>query len=121
MKSGSAGAGGGQDLLRSIAAMVTGQQGGLTGLAEAFQQKGLGDIVSSWIGTGANLPISADQIQQVLGSEQIQAFAQMAGLSPDSAGSQLAELLPGVVDRLTPDGEIPKGSNLMSTLLDFLR
>jgi len=84
--------------------MLSSQQGGLSGLAQTFQQKGLGDLVSSWIGTGQNLPISADQIQQVLGNEQIQAFAQKMGISTSEAGSNLAEFLPGVVDKLTPDG-----------------
>jgi uncharacterized protein YidB (DUF937 family) len=69
-------------------------------LAEAFQQKGLEDIVSSWIGTGQNLPVSADQILQVLGNDQIQALAEEVCTSREAAGPQLAELLPGIVDKL---------------------
>lgn len=61
--------GGGQSLASSVLEMLGNQEGGLSGLAGLFQQKGLGDIVSSWIGTGANLPISAEQIQHVLGNE----------------------------------------------------
>ncbi len=115
------GGGGGQGLVTSIVEMLGNQQGGLSGMAEAFQQKGLGGIVSSWIGTGQNLPISADQIQQVLGSEQIQAFAQKAGISTEAAGPQLAELLPGIVDKLTPGGQVPQGGDLMSAGLGLLQ
>ncbi len=113
--------GGGQGLVTSIVEMLSNRQGGLSGLAEAFQQKGLGDIVSSWIGTGQNLPVSADQIQQVLGDEQIRALAQKSGISTDAAGSQLAELLPGIVDKLTPGGQIPQGGDLMSSGMGFLK
>ena len=80
----------------------------------------MGDIVSSWIGTGANLPVSAEQIQQVLGNEQVRAFAQKTGSSPEAATSQLAGILPGIVDKLTPGGEVPKG-DLMSTGMGLLK
>lgn len=59
-----------------------------------LSEKGLGDIVNWWVSTGQNLPIGAEQIQRVLGSEQIQQFASKVGLSPDLASSKLAELLP---------------------------
>ncbi len=112
---------GGQGLVTSIVEMLSSRQGGLSGLAEAFQQKGLGDIVSSWIGTGQNLPVSADQVQQVLGEEQVRTLAQKSGISTDAAGSQLADLLPGIVDKLTPGGQIPQGGDLMSSGMGFLQ
>jgi uncharacterized protein YidB (DUF937 family) len=118
---GAEGGEGGQTLVSSIVGMLSSQEGGLSGLAQAFQQKGLGDLVSSWIGTGHNLPVSADQIQQVLGNEQIQAFAQRMGISTSEAGSKLAEFLPGVVDKLTPDGQVPRGGDLMSAGAGFLQ
>ena len=122
---GAAGSGGAQSLVTSIVELLGSQQGGLSGLVGAFQQKGLGDIVSSWIGTGANLPITAEQVQMGLGQESIQAFAGKLGISPESAGSQLAELLPGIVDKLTPGGQVPASGDLMSTgmglLKDFLQ
>jgi uncharacterized protein YidB (DUF937 family) len=112
---------GGSGLVGSVLEMLSSRQGGIAGLAESFVQNGLGHVVSSWIGTGANLPVSADQLQQVLGSEQIQSFAQKAGISPEAAGSQLANLLPGVVDKLTPGGEVPReGSDLMSVGMKLL-
>lgn len=113
--------GSGQGLVASVLEMLSNRQGGISGLAEAFQQKGLGHIVSSWIGTGGNLPVSAEQIHQVLGNEQIQAVAQKMGISPEAAGSQVAELLPGIVDKLTPGGQVPQGGDLMSTGLGLLK
>ena len=114
------GGSGGQGLITSIVEMLSKQQGGLAGPAAAFQQKGLGEIVSSWIGTGQNLPVSADQIQQVLGEGQLRNFAQEAGISTQAAGSKLADLLPGVVDKLTPGGQVPEGDDLKSAGLGLL-
>lgn len=84
--------------------------GGLGGLVQSFQDKGLGDLVSSWVGKGENLPISADQIQSVLGNETVQNLASKFGLSGDNLSSMLAQYLPGIVDKLTPDGTLPKDS-----------
>lgn len=112
---------GGQGLAGSILEMLNSREGGIAGLASAFQQNGLGEIVSSWIGTGQNLPVSAEQIQQVLGSEQIQALAQKLGISPETAAPRIAELLPGIVDKLTPGGEVPEGGDLLSRGLGLLQ
>lgn len=107
------GAGGGQSALLSAAlSLLGGQGGGLNGLVQAFSKQGMGDVVNSWVGTGQNLPISADQISKVLGSQQVSQFASQAGLTPDAAGSTLASLLPALVDKLTPDGQIPAGGQL---------
>ena len=81
--------------------------GGLQGLVTAFQQGGLGGVVASWISTGENLPISAEQLQSVLGSEQVQAIASRLGLDPQEVAGHLARLLPQVVDKLTPGGTLP--------------
>ena len=98
-----------------------GSQGsGLGGLVQALQKNGLGDVVSSWISTGQNLPISAEQIQRGLGSGLLQQFANTAGLSQESASSKLAEILPGVVDKLTPDGKLPE-SGLLAQALNFFK
>lgn len=96
-------------LAGGIMHMLNSQPGGLSGLIQTFQEKGLGGVVNSWVSTGQNLPISAEQIRGVLGSEQVQQFATKAGISPDVASSKLAELLPVVVDKLTPDGKVPEG------------
>ena len=85
---------------------------GLGGLVEAFQAKGLGDVVASWIGTGQNLPVSAEQIQSVLGSGLVQQLAARVGLPPEAATALLAQILPQAVDRLTPEGTVPAGGLL---------
>lgn len=79
---------------------------------EAFQAKGLGDVVASWIGTGQNLPVSAEQIQSVLGSGLVQQLAARVGLPPEAATALLAQILPQAVDRLTPEGTVPAGGLL---------
>lgn len=94
-------------------------KGGISGLVDAFQKAGLGNIVSSWIGTGENLPISAEQIGRVFGNDQVEAFADQAGVPREAAGSRLAELLPGIVDKLTPGGQMPQG-DLMSAGMRLL-
>jgi uncharacterized protein YidB (DUF937 family) len=82
------------------------QAQGLGELVSTFQQKGLAGIVNSWVGTGANLPISADQIEQALGQQRVQQIAANFGLDPEVLKGQLAQVLPTVVDRLTPSGKI---------------
>ncbi len=88
------------------------QTGGLQGLINAFRDKGMGDAVASWISTGKNLPISGEQLQSVLGSEQLQAIAQRLGVSSTEAADGLATALPEAIDKLTPTGELPQGSLL---------
>jgi len=84
-------------------------QGGLEGLVQQFSQAGLGHIVQSWIGGGANLPVSADQLQQALGDSHLSELAQKLGTSPSEISGQLAQVLPGLVDKLTPNGQLPQG------------
>ena len=89
-----------------------GMSRGLGGLVDLFNQHGLGDVMSSWVSTGRNLPISPDQIQSVLGSAQVQALAAKAGIDASRAGQIIAEILPQLVDRATPNGELPAGGIL---------
>lgn len=82
--------------------------GGLGGLLQHLQQGGLGEAVSSWVSTGANLPVSADQLQSALnGHPALAGLAQQAGLSQADLMGQLAHFLPQVVNHLTPDGQAP--------------
>jgi uncharacterized protein YidB (DUF937 family) len=108
-------------LATGLLQMINNQPGGLPGLVQSFHDKGLGNLVSSWVGTGQNLPISAEQIQHVLGSEQVKQLAAKAGISPDVAGSSLAQLLPTLVDRLTPNGQMAQHSNLLETGMSLLQ
>jgi uncharacterized protein YidB (DUF937 family) len=72
--------GGGNSPVSAVLQMVNNQPGGLSGLLQTFQEKGLGGIASSWVGKGANETISADQIQNVLGNDHIKQFAEKAGI-----------------------------------------
>jgi uncharacterized protein YidB (DUF937 family) len=121
--SGTAGAGDAhKSLATDLLGMVSGggTSGGLTGLVNMFNQKGLGDIVSSWVSTGRNLPISPEQIQAVLGSSQVQALAAKAGIDPSKASAAIAQILPQLVDKATPNGQISTGG-VMDALSGFLK
>ncbi len=83
------------------------QQGGVQGLVEKFQQNGLGGIVQSWVGTGANQAVSTDQISQVLGSDMVKNLAAKFGIPADQIASVIAQHLPAAVDQITPNGTIP--------------
>lgn len=83
--------------------------GGLAGLVQTLQKNGLGDIVNSWVGTGNNLPVTPQQIQQGLGGDLLKQLATKAGISTEAAGAQLASLLPDLIDKLTPTGKIEAG------------
>jgi uncharacterized protein YidB (DUF937 family) len=90
--------------------------GGLKGLVQSFHDKGLGGIVSSWVGTGANQPVSPEQVTQALGPEKMQQMAQAAGTNQGAVASQLASLLPSIIDKLTPQGSIPDSGALAKGL-----
>jgi uncharacterized protein YidB (DUF937 family) len=108
-------------LASSVMQMINNQPGGLSGLVQQFHDKGLGSLVSSWVSTGQNLPISADQIQHALGSDQVKELAAKAGISPEAASSHLAQLLPMLVDKLTPNGQVSETSSLLQSGMDMLK
>jgi uncharacterized protein YidB (DUF937 family) len=85
----------------------SGGLGGLGGLLQRFQNAGLGDAAASWVGTGANLPVSADQIKAALSDGPLRTLAEHAGLSEDETASHLSGLLPQMIDKLTPQGQLP--------------
>lgn len=88
------------------------QVGGIAGLQQMFQQKGLGSVVSSWVGTGQNLPISADQLHNVLQGGALQDLAAKSGMDTTQLAGLFSALLPHVVDKLTPNGQVPDASAL---------
>lgn len=106
-----AGAGGLAALIPVVAGMLAnnGQNGGLAGLTEKFNQAGLGDVIGSWVSSGQNAPINADQLSQVLGSDTIGDIASKLGMDSSQAGGLLAQVLPSIVDQLTPSGQAPTG------------
>ncbi len=94
--------------------------GGIQGLVKSFQEGGLGEQVMSWISKGKNLPISADQIMKVLSRDRITDIAKKLNISEKSAAAKLKSILPDVIDRLTPDGDVPDG-DMLSKGIDMLK
>jgi uncharacterized protein YidB (DUF937 family) len=103
-----------QSLVIETVRMLTSREGGLSSLAQAFEQNGLGHIISSWIGTGKNAPITADQIKTVLGSQCVADLAKKTGISPDKANQYLTYTLPKLIDTLTPNGKATSAQDLLS-------
>ena len=99
------GSGGAAQLIGVLGGLLA-QSGGLQGLANKFAQSGHGDAFQSWVGMGENEAISSNQVQNALGSEQVNALAAKMGIDPAQASSFLAEYLPKIVDKLTPAGKI---------------
>jgi uncharacterized protein YidB (DUF937 family) len=99
-------------LLQAVIAMLNDPRvGGLEGLANRFRQAGLGDVISSWIGTGQNQPIDPGQLGRVFPNEVTQ-MSEQAGLPPQQGGSILAQILPQLIDQLTPRGQVPQQNQL---------
>ena len=114
--------GGNGALLETVLKLVNDpRHGGLEGLVSAFQQGGLGEIVNSWVSTGQNLPVSPEQVQSALGDSSLQDIAAQLGVSPEQASGSLADLLPQLVDQLTPNGQLPQGGDLLTQGLDMLK
>lgn len=86
-----------------------GEGGGLAGLTDKFKQAGLGDMLQQWISSGPNPAISGEQLGQVLGVETLDQIAGQLGVEPGQAAGQLAQVLPGLIDGLTPSGQAPQG------------
>jgi len=84
------------------------QHGGVQGVVAQLEKQGLGDTVRSWISTGPNQPISADQVHQVFGSGAIGQLAAKAGMNPQDLAQKLSQVLPQAIDKLTPGGQIPR-------------
>ncbi len=82
------------------------KQGGVRGVLSQFEKQGLGPTIRTWISTGENQPITADQIHRALGYENLQQLGAKLGLSVDQAASKLAEHLPSAIDKLTPRGNV---------------
>ena len=87
-----------------------GQVGGLGGLLQRFEQAGLGEVARSWVSNGPNQPVSPQQVGQALGPEQVQSLATQTGMPTESLLAVLAQHLPGIIDRLTANGQAPKAS-----------
>ena len=96
--------------LMQTAMQMFSNHGGISGLLENAQTHGLGNTVQSWIGTGANQPVSAEQVENLLGQDRIDQLAGRVGISPETAKSALARILPVIVDKATPQGQLPQAA-----------
>ena len=92
----------------SVVSGILEQHGGLQGVIGQFEKHGLGPTVKSWVGTGPNQPISPEDVHKALGPELLQQLAAKSGLSVQDLAQKLSQVLPPAVDKMTPDGAIPK-------------
>ena len=113
------GSGGAAPLIGVLGGLLA-QSGGLQGLANKFSQSGEGNAFASWVGLGENQPVSSNQIQNVLGSEQVNALAAKMGVDPAQASHFLAEYLPKIVDKLTPTGKVDPNADHQQGLAALL-
>jgi uncharacterized protein YidB (DUF937 family) len=118
--SGQSGATGEANPLMGIVSGLLAQSGGLQGLASKFAQSGQGNAFQSWVGMGENQPVSSGQIQNAIGSEQVSAIASRMGVDPAVASNFLAEYLPKIVDKLTPQGKIDPNADHQQGLAALL-
>jgi uncharacterized protein YidB (DUF937 family) len=113
LSGGGQGGGGAQSVVGAVMSALNNQPGGLGGVVESLSKGGLGDVVSSWIGNGPNPPVTTGQLQGALGSGTTDAIAgEIAGklgISPEMATTVLSQVLPHLVDHLTPNGQVPPG------------
>jgi uncharacterized protein YidB (DUF937 family) len=98
-----------------------GAMGGLGGLLEQLQRAGFGEQADSWVGRGSNKPISPDAMTQIFGRDGLEQISRQAGISEDEASQGLSQLLPEVVDRMTPEGEVPEADALANSVDDFAK
>ena len=106
----------------ALVAALGSQEGGLGSLVQKFEGAGLGSVISSWISTGANQPVAPDALHGILGSDLVQQISAKTGLPIAQLLPQIAQHLPGLVDGMTPNGQVPSGSaSLLDAGLAFLR
>jgi uncharacterized protein YidB (DUF937 family) len=113
------GSGGAAQLIGVLGGLLA-QSGGLQGLANKFGQSGQGNAFQSWVGMGENQPISSGEVQNALGSEQVNAIATRMGVDPAVASTFLAEYLPKIVDKLTPAGKVDPAADHQQGLAALL-
>jgi uncharacterized protein YidB (DUF937 family) len=105
----------------ALVAALGSHEGGLGGLIQKFQDAGLGDTVSSWVGSGQNQTMAPDALHGILGSDMVQQIAAKTGLPIEQLIPQIAQYLPQLIDHVTPNGEVPQGGSLLDAGLSFLR
>ena len=107
-------------LMSAVSGLVTGS-GGIGGLMQKFSGAGLGDLMKGWVGTGPNPPATAQHIEQVFGADQLQQIASQTGIDPSQISGHIAQILPQLVDKLTPHGQPVEGGVLQGGLASLLQ
>jgi uncharacterized protein YidB (DUF937 family) len=116
---GKLGGGGG---MAQVAMEMFNQHGGIGGVLDKLKAGGLADAAASWVGKGENISVSADQISSALGSGAIADMAAKFGIDPATLSAQIAQHLPTVVDKMTPNGAVEAGSgDMLSTVLGMFK
>ncbi len=110
-----------QSGLMTVVSTLLTKGGGIEGLMAKFNNQGLGDLVKGWVSTGPNPPATPDQIEKVLGSDQLNQMAAQAGIDPAQIAAQIAKVLPQVVDKVTPQGQPVSGNALEQGLASLLQ
>ncbi|HWW19841.1 MAG TPA: YidB family protein [Steroidobacteraceae bacterium] len=93
--------------MASVVNQLIERHGGVQGIIMQMEQQGLGPTVKSWVGTGLNQPISPTQVHQAFGPQILSELAAKTGLNPQELAQKLSQVLPQVVDKLTPNGQVP--------------
>ncbi|TFW72305.1 hypothetical protein C3Y98_04160 [Methylotenera oryzisoli] len=114
--------GGDKGAMLQIAMDLFKQNGGLEGVVAKFNEAGLSEQAASWISKGDNLPISAEQVIEVLGRDSIAGIAEKLTMSPSDISAKIAEYLPQAIDKMTPNGEVDSNSgNLLTAVMGMLK
>jgi uncharacterized protein YidB (DUF937 family) len=114
--------GGNSAALSAVINLVNSYPGGVAGLVGAFEKNGLGGVASSWVSTGPNQQVSSQQVQSGLGNEAVEDVAAKLGVSPQVASGVVAQLLPHVINHLTPGGQLPAGNvNILESCEGLLK
>ena len=107
-------------LMNSVVGLLN-QSGGIDGLMQKFSDHGLGDLVIGWVSTGPNPPATAQHVEQVFGAQQLDQIATQTGIARSQIAAHLAQVLPQVVDKLTPQGQPVSGNALQQGLASLLQ
>lgn len=111
------GKGGGKDVMSQLATMLTGKGGdgmGLSRLLDQFKGAGMGDKAESWVSNGENQSLDPDEVEKAIGSERLAKMSKQTGESVGALKTDLSKMIPGAVNKLTPDGKMPNPGDLMN-------
>jgi uncharacterized protein YidB (DUF937 family) len=99
------------NMLLQVALLLLQQNGGLEGVLNRFRRGGLGQQADSWVGTGQNINISTNELQQIFGSSTLRDLASQLGMPEEQANSTMVQVLPELINQLTPQGQVPENGD----------